>query len=173
MKRLLILLALAIALCAGMASLCTACSADDTTTSQAAFSGKEPDPPQRECVPTATPDSETQEIRKTDTPIDAPDLQGIIQEAGEGTLTIQPIEVESTADGVAAAACYGNETLTVDIQQADIETVRVYDGGYSEPQAADQSALTPKKQVYLYGERTEKGFTAEKVLVLEIEADPS
>lgn len=171
-KRLFMLFALALVLCVGMAMLCTSCASDSAPEPDAVFSGVESDPPQREPIPTPTI-APAQEADKTST-LEPPDLYGVIREVGQDSFTVMPIRVQSSGnESVAAAGAAPSEEITVQISDAVLETVTVYDGGSGEPQPADADALAPDLSVYLYGKKTEDGFTAEKVLILKTEAEVS
>lgn len=171
-KRLFMRLAWALGLCIGMAVLCTSCAVGSTPEPSPIFSGAESDPPQREPIPTPTitPAQEKDEISA----LEIPDLRGVIREVGQDSITVMPIRVQSSGnESVAAAGATPSEEIAVQISDAILETVTVYDGGSGEPQLADVSALAPDLSVYLYGKKTEEGFTAEKVLILKNEADIS
>lgn len=170
MKRLFILFALAAALCAGMATLCTACAgrtdvspAPESSDAASSFSSQEaPATP----LPTATPAPQEDTVS-----LEEPDLQGVIRTVGPDSFTISPIHLQSEGEVAVAAAGASDQEETVTLAGATIETMSVYNGGHGTPQPADTAALEAGKQVYLYGQTTETGFAADRILVLEIEAD--
>lgn len=170
MKRLFILFALAAALCAGMAALCTACAGrtdvspapENTGTASSSASQEAPATP----LPTATPAPQEDTAS-----LEEPDLQGVIQTVGPDSFTISPIHLQSEGEVAVAAAGASDQQETVTLAGATIETMSVYNGGHGTPQPADTAALEAGKQVYLYGQATETGFSADRILVLEIEAD--
>lgn len=171
-KRLFILFALMLVLCAGMAVLCTSCAADSAPESSSVFSGTQSDPPQRESLP---PPAATPIPQEADpSALETPDLRSVIREVGKDCITVMPIRVQAAGnESVAAAGAAPAEEMTIQISDAVLETVTVYEGASSEPQPADTSALEPDLSVYLYGDETADGFTAEKVLILKNEADAS
>ena len=170
MKRLFILFALASALCGGMAALCTACAGrtdasstpENTGAASSSASQEVPATP----LPTATP-----ALQEDTVSLEEPDLQGVIRTVGPDSFTISPIHLQSEGEVAVAAAGASDQEETVTLAGATIETMSVYNGGHGTPQPSDPDALEAGKQVYLYGQATETGFTADQILVLEIEAD--
>lgn len=170
MKRLFVLFVLASALCGGMAALCTACAGrtdasstpEDSGTVSYSSSQEVPATP----LPTATPAPQEDTVS-----LEEPDLQGVIQTVGPDSFTISPIHLQSEGEVAVAAAGASDQEETVTLAGATIETMSVYNGGHGTPQPADTAALEAGKQVYLYGQATETGFAADRILVLEIEAD--
>lgn len=170
MKRLFILFALAAALCAGMATLCTACAGRTDASSEPKNFGTTSSSASQEApatpLPTATPAPQEDTAS-----LEEPDLQGVIQSVGPDSFTISPIHLQSEGEVAVAAAGASDQEQTVTLAGATIETMSVYNGGHGTPQPADTAALEAGKQVYLYGQDTETGFAADRILVLEIEAD--
>lgn len=173
MKNLFLLFAMAVLLCTGMAVLCTACTEEPDLPADAALSGMETSESVRNTVPSPPPTA-IPEIRKGSKNLDEPDMQGIIQDVGQSSFTILPIQVQAAGDAaMASAGESAQDTLTVTFRDTAIETVRVYNGGHDEVQSASTAALVNGRQVYLYGQPTETGFNADRVLVLQTEADVS
>lgn len=170
MKRLFILFVLASTLCAGMAALCTACAGRTDASSTPGISGTLSSSASQEVpatpLPTATPAPQEDTVS-----LEEPDLQGVIQTVGPDSFTISPIHLQSDGEVAVAAAGASDQEQTVTLAGATIETMSVYNGGHGTPQPADTAALEAGKQVYLYGQDTETGFAADRILVLEIEAD--
>lgn len=170
MKRLFILFALAAALCAGMAALCTACAGRTDASSEPENSGTVSSSASQEVpatpLPIATPAPQEDTVS-----LEEPDLQGVIQMVGPDSFTISPIHLQSEGEVTVAAAGASDQEETVTLAGATIETMSVYNGGHGTPQPADPDALEAGKPVYLYGQDTETGFAADRILVLEIEAD--
>lgn len=170
MKRLFILFALASTLCAGMAALCTACAGRTDASSEPKNFGTTSSSASQEApatpLPTATPAPQEDTAS-----LEEPDLQGVIQSVGPDSFTISPIHLQSEGEVAVAAAGASDQEETVTLAGATIETMSVYNGGHGTPQPADPDALEAGKQVYLYGQATETGFAADRILVLEIEAD--
>lgn len=170
MKRLFILFVLASALCAGMAALCTACAGRTDASSTPEISGTLSSSASQEVpatpLPTATPAPQEDTV-----PLEEPDLQGVIRTVGPDSFTISPIHLQSEGEVDVAAAGASDQEETVTLVGATIETMSVYNGGHGMPQPADPDALEAGKQVYLYGQDTETGFAADRILVLEIEAN--
>lgn len=171
-KRLFILFALALVLCAGMSMLCTSCATDSTAESNLIYSEAESELPQREPIPTPTA---TPVPQGTETPaLETPDLLGVVQEVGQESITVMPIRVQTANhESVAAAGAEPTEEITVQIGSAVLQSVTVFNGGSGKLQTVDMSALKPDVSVYLYGDETADGFIAEKVLILKTEADAS
>lgn len=170
MKRLFILFVLASTLCAGMAALCTACAGRTDASSEPKNFGTTSSSASQEApatpLPTATPAPQEDTVS-----LEEPDLQGVIQTVGPDSFTISPIHLQSEGEVAVAAAGASDQEETVTLAGATIETMSVYNGGHGTPQPADPDALEAGKQVYLYGQDTETGFAADRILVLEIEAD--
>ena len=170
MKRLFILFALASTLCAGMAALCTACAGRTDASSEPKNFGTTSSSASQEApatpLPTATPAPQEDTAS-----LEEPDLQGVIQSVGPDSFTISPIHLQSEGEVAVAAAGASDQEETVTLAGATIETMSVYNCGHGTPQPADPDALEAGKQVYLYGQATETGFAADRILVLEIEAD--
>lgn len=170
MKRLFVLFVLAAALCAGMAALCTACAGRTDASSTPKISGTISSSASQEVpatpLPTATPAPQEDTVS-----LEEPDLQGVIQTVGPDSFTISPIHLQSEGEVAMAAAGASDQEQTVTLAGATIETMSVYNGGHGTPQPADTAALEAGKQVYLYGQDTETGFAADRILVLEIEAN--
>lgn len=162
MKRIFALFALSVVLCAGIAILCTACAPKETESSGVESSATltPESKPEATSIPVASAEPQ-------DTLAD-PDLQGIVQEIVDDGFTLTPVQVESSG-GAAAAGAGGDAPVDVDWTHATIETMRVYNGGHGEPQAADAAVIQPGKQVYLYGTQDSERFVADRILVLEIE----
>lgn len=168
MKRLLLVCILAALLCAGLAMLVQSCAPVQKATLPAvspavepAQAGHTPAPPE------ATPALASGETAQDDLP--DPDLRGTIEAVDGATLLLAPVRVTARGEGWAVAAGGGTRETTVTVQTdtAQIETVKVYNGGHEPPQPADESALTPGDMVYLYGAWTDETFTASRVVVLQ------
>lgn len=170
MKRLFILFALAAALCAGMAALCTACAGRTDASSTPENTGAASSSASQEAPATPLPTATPAPLEDTAS-LEEPDLQGVIQTVGPDSFTISPIHLQSEGEVAVAAAGASDQQETVTLAGATIETMSVYNGGHGTPQPADPDALEAGKQVYLYGQDTETGFAADRILVLEIEAN--
>lgn len=170
MKRLFILFALAAALCAGMAALCTACAGRTDASSEPENSGTVSSSASQEAPATPLPTAMSAP-QEDPVSLEEPDLQGVIRTVGPDSFTISPIHLQSEGKVAMAAAGASDQEQTVTLVGATIETMSVYNGGHGTPQPADPDALEAGKQVYLYGQATETGFAADRILVLEIEAD--
>lgn len=170
MKRLFILFALAAALCAGMAALCTACAGRTDASSTPENTGAASSSASQEAPATPLPTATPAPLEDTAS-LEEPDLQGVIRTVGPDSFTISPIHLQSEGEVAVAAAGASDQQETVTLAGATIETMSVYNGGHGTPQPADPDALEAGKQVYLYGQDTETGFAADRILVLEIEAD--
>lgn len=169
MKRLFILFALSLWICAGMAALCTACAADKEEISASVSSSTELKSSNPEIKPTAEPlETDNMDIaeNESNSTIKEPDLRGTVQDVQQTSFTIVPISVTASGHDAAAGASQ-TDALSVDISEATIETVRIYNGGNDAPQPSDMSALQAGKSVYLYGIQSEENFLAERVLILE------
>lgn len=173
MKRWFALFALAGVLCAGIATLCTSC-VPETEASDPVSSTVSPSPVPEETLPATTSSPEATPSESASDSWEEPDLRGVVIQTGQGSLTLQPIVVESVGGDVAVAAGGASkEELFVDTAHAVWESVRVYEGGHDPAQPAQENALQPGCQVYLYGKPTEKGFEAERVLMLEFTEAPA
>lgn len=170
MKRLFILFALAAALCAGMAALCTACAGRTDASSTPENTGAASSSASQEAPATPLPTATPAPLEDTAS-LEEPDLQGVIRTVGPDSFTISPIHLQSEGEVAVAAAGASDQQETVTLAGATIETMSVYNGGHGTPQPADPDALEAGKQVYLYGQDTETGFAADRILVLEIEAN--
>lgn len=170
MKRLFILFALAAALCVGMAALCTACAGRTDASSTPENTGAASSSASQEAPATPLPTATPAPLEDTAS-LEEPDLQGVIRTVGPDSFTISPIHLQSEGEVAVAAAGASDQQETVTLAGATIETMSVYNGGHGTPQPADPDALEAGKQVYLYGQDTETGFAADRILVLEIEAD--
>ena len=170
MKRLFILFALAAALCVGMAALCTACAGRTDASSTPENTGAASSSASQEAPATPLPTATPAPLEDTAS-LEEPDLQGVIRTVGPDSFTISPIHLQSEGEVAVAAAGASDQQETVTLAGATIETMSVYNGGHGTPQPADTAALEAGKQVYLYGQATETGFAADRILVLEIEAD--
>ena len=161
MKRLLIVCILAALLCAGLAMLVQSCA-----------------PAQKAAPPAASPAVAPAQAKPTPAPASAetaqddllaPDLRGTIEAVDSTTLLLDPVRVTAQGEGWAGAGGGALETaVAVQTDAAQIETVKVYNGGHEPPQAADESALTPGDMVYLYGAWTEETFAAQRIVVLQM-----
>lgn len=171
MKRIVILFALSIAVCVGMACFCTACMPGDSLAAESVFSGTESNPPQREATPSPAPTPSPESSPRPKEGHPAPDACGIIQTVGQGTMTVVPVVMVDSKKGVAAAGGTSGSVLTVDISEATIETMRIYNGGNEEPELSDESVLQPDRQVYLYGVQRDEELDADRVVVLQIGDD--
>lgn len=185
MKRIVLLFVLAAVTCAATALLFTSCAAnveEDSNTSSVSQSEassemetvpeetSEPEMPAQ--TPSATVDPAQSELTKTS--LQNPDLQGKIQSVEETFFSLIPITVTGDSGGVAvAAAGIDTEPVEVDITQAVIETMRIYNGGHEEPQPADASALQEGQTVNLFGSWQGDCFVAQTVRILLIEDDPA
>lgn len=172
MKNLFLLFGMAVLLCAGMAVLCTACTEKSSLSADAVLSGAEASSAQE--TASTQPATAVPETKNDPENLGEPDLRGVIQDVGRDSFTILPIHVQSAGNtAMAAAGTPSQEIQTVAFEGAVIETVRVYNGGHEEAESASAGALISGRQVYLYGQTTETGFAAERILVLLIEADAS
>ena len=162
MKHLLIVCILAALLCAGLAMLVQSCAPAQETAQPAlspgmapAQAGYTPAPARVETAQDALP---------------APDLRGTLEAVDGTTLLLDPVRVTAQGEGWAVAGGGGalETAVTVQTDAAQIETVRVYNGGHEPPQPADESALTPGEMVYLYGAWTGETFAAQRIVVLQM-----
>lgn len=168
MKRLLIVCILAALLCAGLAILVQSCAPAQETAQPAlspgmapAQAGHTPAPPEAAPAPTSV------ETAQDDLP--DPDLRGTLEAIDGATLLLDPVRVTAQGEGWAVAGGGALETaVAVQTDAAQIETVRVYNGGHEPPQPADESALTPGDMVYLYGAWTGETFAAQRIVVLQM-----
>lgn len=171
MKNLFLLFAMAVLLCAGMAVLCTACAEEQHLPADGALSRMEP-PESAQETTKALSTTDIPEVKKDSNTLEEPDLQGVIQEVGQSSFTVIPVYVQAEDNtAMAAAGESSQDILTVNFEEAEIETVRVYNGGHEEIESASSDALVSGRQVYLYGQETETGFSADRILVLRTEAN--
>ena len=103
---------------------------------------------------------------ESNTTIKEPDLRGTVQDVQQTSFTIVPVSVTASGHDAAAGASQ-TDAFSVDISEATLETVRIYNGGNDAPQPSDMSALQAGKSVYLYSIQSEETFLAERVLILE------
>lgn len=185
MKRIVLLLILAAATCVATAMLFTSCATnteeplDETSISQSeANSEAEPlpeattEPVLPEQTPSAT--EEPAQSNPAETSLQNPELQGKIQSVGDTSFSLLPITVTGDSGDVAAAGVGSdNEMVEVDITQAAIETMQVYNGGHEEPQPVDVSVLQEGQTVNLFGNWQGDCFVAQTVRILLIEDDPT
>ena len=167
MKRLLIVCILAALLCAGLAMLVQSCAPTQKAASPAASLEMAPaQAGHTSAPPEAAPAPASGETAQDDLP--DPDLHGTVETADGATLLLEPVRVTAQGEGWAVAGGGALETA-VDVQTdtAQIETVRVYNGGHEPPQPADESALTPGDMVYLYGTWADETFVAQRIVVLQ------
>ena len=169
MKRLLIVCILAALLCAGLAMLVQSCAPVQETAQPAlspgmapAQAGYTPAPPEAAPAPAS--------VETAQDALPAPDLRGTLEAVDGTTLLLDPVRVTAQGEGWAVAGGGGalETAVTVQTDAAQIETVRVYNGGHEPTQPADESALTPGDMVYLYGAWTGETFAAQRIVVLQM-----
>ena len=169
MKRLLLVCILAALLCAGLAVLVQSCAPAQETAPPAlspgmapAQAGYTPAPPETTPAPAS--------VETAQDALPAPDLRGTIEVVDGTTLLLDPVRVTAQGEGWAVAGGGGalGTAVAVQTDAAQIETVRVYNGGHEPPQPADERALTPGDMVYLYGAWTGETFAAQRIVVLQM-----
>ena len=168
MKRLLIVCILAALLCAGLAMLVQSCAPVQKGAPAAASPAVEPARAgHTPALPEAAPVPASAETAQDD--LLDPDLRGTVETVDGATLLLDPVRVTAQGEGWAVAGGGALETaIAVQTDTAQIETVRVYNGGHEPPQPADESALTPGEMVYLYGAWTGETFAAQRIVVLQM-----
>ncbi len=168
MKRLLLVCILAALLCAGLAMLVQSCAPVQKGAPAAASPAVEPARAgHTPALPEAAPIPASAETAQDDLP--DPDLRGTVETVEGATLLLDPVRVTERGEGWAVAAGGGTVETEVAVQTdtAQIETVRVYNGGHEPPQPTDESALTPGDMVYLYGAWADETFVAQRIVVLQ------
>lgn len=170
MKRLLVLLALAVLVCAGIAVLCTSCASNTGESLYTSLPASEETSSTEEAdlEPAAEPEpTEAPENLQDGSFLEDADLKGTVDSVEEGRFTLLPMTVTQVRKDAAVAAVAANgTTVEVDVSSASIQTVRIYNGGHDEPLQVDASALETGSTVYLYGRQDQDVFVAETVYVL-------
>lgn len=170
MKRLLVLLALAVLVCAGIAVLCTSCASNtgESLYTSLPASKETSSTEEADLEPAAEPEpTEAPENLQDGSFLEDADLKGTVDSVEEGRFTLLPMTVTQVGKDAAVAAVAANgTTVEVDVSSASIQTVRIYNGGHDEPLQVDASALETGSTVYLYGRQDQDVFVAETVYVL-------